>query len=130
MTAAFHTWLYDRFIEIQSNLRTKKFHRTNQGSNFLGGSFSNRDNVRAPIQFRKESQPQQQIQPQQNKSSISKENFRKASNCCKRVLEAAKLVYANKTKKFITSQKLGSRDFWSIANSVLNKGVKRTPPGC
>ena len=30
----------------------------NQGSNFLGGSFSNRDNVRAPIQFRRESQPQ------------------------------------------------------------------------
>ena len=31
--------------------------RTNQGSNFLGGSFSNRDNVRAPIQFNRESQP-------------------------------------------------------------------------
>ena len=30
----------------------------NQGSNFLGGSFSNRDNVRALIQFRKEKQPQ------------------------------------------------------------------------
>ena len=41
----------------QSNLRRKKLHRTNQGSNFLGGSFSNRD-VRAPIQFGRESQPQ------------------------------------------------------------------------
>ena len=30
----------------------------NQGSNFLVGSFSNKDNVRAPIQFRRESQPQ------------------------------------------------------------------------
>ena len=30
----------------------------NQGSNFLGWSLSNRDNVRSPIQFRKESQPQ------------------------------------------------------------------------
>ena len=30
----------------------------NQGSNFVGGSFSNRDNVRAPIQFRIETQPQ------------------------------------------------------------------------
>ena len=29
---------------------------------------------------------------------------------------------ANKTKESITSQKLGSRDFWQIANSVLNKG--------
>ena len=44
-------------IEIQSNLRRKKLHRVNQGSNFLGDTFSNRDNVRAPIQFRWESQP-------------------------------------------------------------------------
>ena len=58
MTAVFHTWPYGRLIEIQSNLRRKKLHRTNQGSNFLRGSFSNRDNVRAPIQFRRESQPQ------------------------------------------------------------------------
>ena len=34
----------------------KKLHRTSEGSKFLGGSFSNRDNVRAPIQFRRESQ--------------------------------------------------------------------------
>ena len=32
--------------------------RTNQGFNFLGSSFSNRDNVRAPIQFRRENQAQ------------------------------------------------------------------------
>ena len=38
--------LYGRFIEIQSNLRTKKLHTTNQGSNFLGGSVSDKDNVR------------------------------------------------------------------------------------
>ena len=49
---------------------------------------------------------------QQNKSSESKVNFRQASNCCKRVLEAAKLAYATKTKECITSQKLSSRDFW------------------
>ena len=45
-----------------------------------------------------------------------------------RVLEAAKLAYANKTKESITSQKLGSRDFWRIANSVLNKGKSAIPP--
>ena len=28
----------------------------------------------------------------------------------------------------ITSQKLGSRDFWRIANSVLNKGKYAIPP--
>ena len=59
---------------------------------------------------------------QRQKSSDPKLNFRQASNRCKRVLEAAKLPYANKTKEFITSQKLGCRDFWQIANSVLNKG--------
>ena len=65
---------------------------------------------------------------QQNKSSESKVKFRQASNCCKRVLEAAKLAYATNTKESITSQKLGSRDFWRIANSVLNKGKSAIPP--
>ena len=49
---------------------------------------------------------------QQNKSSESKVKFRQARNRCKRILEAAKLASANKTKESITSQKLGSRDFW------------------
>ena len=53
---------------------------------------------------------------QQNKSSASKVKFRQTSNCCKRVLKAAKLTYANK-KESITSQKLGLQ----FANSVLNK---------
>ena len=65
---------------------------------------------------------------QQNKSSESKVKFRQASNHCKRVLEAAKLAYATQTKESITSQKLGSRDFWPIANSVLNKGKSALPP--
>ena len=58
---------------------------------------------------------------QKDKSSASKVKFRQASNRCKRFLEVSKLAYANKTKEPITSQKLGSRDFWRIANSVLNK---------
>ena len=58
---------------------------------------------------------------QQNKSSESKGKFRQASNRCK-------LAYATKTKESITSQKLGSRDFWRIANSVLNKGKSSIPP--
>ena len=65
---------------------------------------------------------------QHNKSSESKAKFRQASNRCKRVLETAKLAYATKTKESITSQKLGSRDFWRIANSVLNKGKSAIPP--
>ena len=65
---------------------------------------------------------------QNDKSSDSKVKFRQASNHCKRVLEAAKLTYANKTKESITSQKLGSQDFWQIANSVLSKGKSAILP--
>ena len=65
---------------------------------------------------------------QKDKSSDYEIKFRQASNRCKRVLEAAKLAYANKTKEAITSQKLGSWDFWRIANSVLNKGKSAIPP--
>ena len=65
---------------------------------------------------------------QKEKSSDSKVKFRQASNRCKRVLEAAKLAYPNKTKEPITSQKLGSHDFWRIANSVLNKCKSAIPP--
>ena len=65
---------------------------------------------------------------QQNKSSEFKVNFRETSNRCKSVIEAAKLAYATKTRESITSQKLGSRDFWRIANSVLSKGKSAIPP--
>ena len=64
---------------------------------------------------------------QKDKSSASKVKSSQASNRCKRVLEAAKLAYANKTKESITSR-LGSCDFWRIANSVLNKGKSAIPP--
>ena len=33
-----------------------------------------------------------------------------------------------KQKETITSWKLGSQDFWQIANSVLNKGKSAIPP--
>ena len=57
---------------------------------------------------------------QQNKSYESKLKFKQAVNRCKRILEAIKLAYANKTKESITSQKLGSLDFWRIANIVFS----------
>ena len=49
---------------------------------------------------------------QKDKSSESKVKSSQASNHCKKVLEAANLAYANKTKESITSQKLGCQDFW------------------
>ena len=55
---------------------------------------------------------------QMEKSCESKVKFREASNRCKRVLEAAKLALANKTKESITFQKLGSWHFWQIVFST------------
>ena len=65
---------------------------------------------------------------QQNKSSESKVKFRQATNRCKSVLEAAKFVYANKTRESIISQEHGSQDFWRIVNSVLDKDKSAIPP--
>ena len=53
-------------------------------------------------------------------TSSSKVKVRQTSNHYKRVLEAPKLAYANKTKESVTSQKLSSHDFWEIINSGLN----------
>ena len=36
------------------HVERKKVHRMNQCSNFLGGSFSGRDNIKAPMEFKKE----------------------------------------------------------------------------
>ena len=54
MTTVFHARSYDRFIEIKNNFRRKELHRTEQSSDFLGGSFNNKDIARAPIQLRRE----------------------------------------------------------------------------
>ena len=43
-------------LQIQSNLRKKKLHKTNQGSNFSNFSSGNRNSVSAPTQLRRESQ--------------------------------------------------------------------------
>ena len=47
--------------------------------------------------------------------------YQKDSYRCKRVLEDAKLAYANKTKESVTSHQLGTQEFCRIGNSVLNK---------
>ena len=39
MTVVFHARPRRRFMEIMNNSEKKKLHRTNQRSNFLGGSF-------------------------------------------------------------------------------------------
>ena len=57
ITTVIHAWPYGRLLEIQSNLSRKKLHRRHQGSNYLGGNFSNRDNIRTPTQFRGQVNP-------------------------------------------------------------------------
>ena len=64
----------------------------------------------------------------QEDKSYSTVKLRQTSNHCKRVLAAAKLAYANNKKESVTSQKLGSQDFWQIATTVLNKGKSAIPP--
>ena len=54
--------------------------------------------------------------------------LKEASDCFKRVLETAKLDYANEIKKSVTSQKLDSSDFWRIANSILHEGKSTISP--
>ena len=58
----------------------------------------------------------------------SKQRFRRSANECKRVIESAKLQYMEQTHERIASQKIGSRDFWRIYNSVANKGKSSVPP--
>ena len=77
--------VYGKFIEIQSNLRRKKLHRTNEGSNFLRYTnfLSNGDNVRALIQFTRETQPK--INPtvlcRSDSSSDANSSFGHGSDC-------------------------------------------------
>ena len=57
MAIVFHARPYRRFIETQTKRRRKKLYSTNKGSNFLVGSFSNRDNIRAPSNLEEKENP-------------------------------------------------------------------------
>ena len=57
-TSQEYSKLYGRFIVIKCNIRRKTLTGAYQGSHFLRGSFSNRDTVITPIQFRRERQSQ------------------------------------------------------------------------
>ena len=62
-----------------------------------------------------------------DKSYDSKVKFRQASNCCKRVLEAAKLACANETQESITSQKLALVTSGELL-IVFSTGKSAIPP--
>ena len=65
---------------------------------------------------------------QHSKSSESKVKFRQASNCYKRVFEAAKLPYATKTKSLSLPRNLALGTFGKLLIVfVLNKGKSAIP---
>ena len=65
---------------------------------------------------------------QKEKTDEAKSSFRTASNNCRRVIERAKSQYAENTQKSIATQRIGTRDFWRISNSILNRGKSSIPP--
>ena len=62
-----------------------------------------------------------------NPSEITRTNFRNTSNHCKYILRHAKDNYANVLKLRVESQNLGTREFWGITNSVMNRGKSSIP---
>ena len=54
--------------------------------------------------------------------------FRQARASCKRVLSTAKANYASHTRHLVSSQRLGSKDFWKICSRVLNKSKSSSTP--
>ena len=62
------------------------------------------------------------------KTDESHRLFKLARNRCKRVLDQAKLEYAEHVRNNISIQQLGTRDFWRTANSVLNNNKSAIPP--
>ena len=58
--------------------------------------------------------PKNQFFSTKKKFSVPKFKSRQASYCCKMALKSSKLAYYNKTKKFVTYQKLFSGYFWHL----------------
>ena len=58
----------------------------------------------------------------------NKKLFNDSRNHCKRVITEARSSYAEAARHSIASQRIGSRDFWRICNSVLNRGKSTIPP--
>ena len=54
-------------------------------------------------------------------------SFKAARRRCKKTLDQARDRYANQTRESISSQKLGSKDFWRICNSVLKRSKSSLP---
>ena len=58
----------------------------------------------------------------------SKWLFHKESNLCKRVIEYSKQQYAASVAISRSTHRPGSREFWQIANSAINRNKSSVPP--
>ena len=66
-------------------------------------------------------------QYRRNKSASNLDQYRAARKHCKETLHEAKSRYALHVRDSIANQKLGSKDFWRIYNSVMNRGKSSIP---
>lgn len=64
--------------------------------------------------------PEWQVWVQQTSQSLSNE--------CKCVLKEVKSLFADRMKQCIASHKFGSRDYWWLSKSMLNKIKSQVPP--
>ena len=88
MAIVFHARPYRRFIETQTKLRRKKLYSTNKGSNFLAGSFSNRDNIRAPSN----------LEEKENPRILKDEFFSRIHSCIFTPIASVLLEWSNETR--------------------------------
>ena len=63
-----------------------------------------------------------------HKSKSNRQKYIEARSNCKKEIATAKREFTETTKKRIEAQKLGTRDFWKIYNSVVNNGQSTIPP--
>ena len=63
-----------------------------------------------------------------NATPENKKLFCDSHNHCKKVLKDAMYNYAEATRHSVVSQLIGSRDFFRICNSILNRGKSTIPP--
>ena len=66
-------------------------------------------------------------QYKRNSSAGNLDQYRAARRHCKETLHEAKSRYALHVRESIANQKLGSKDFWRIYNSVMNRNKSSIP---
>ena len=66
-------------------------------------------------------------QYRRNRNADNLDQYRAARKHCKETLHEARSRYASHVRDSIANQKLGSKDFWRIYNSVMNRNKSTVP---